>query len=350
MDTENDMKKILCLVLSVEQPSTKYRVYQYTDFFRSRGIRLVPHEIAGKRFKKKLKLIRLAKEFDAVLLQKKLLSPELLRYLKYQNPNVCYDFDDALYARESFAVKRAGYYPGSFLVRWKLNGTLKNVPCVVAGNRTLADYAVRLNPRVFVVPTPVDINRYSFVHRKRERDFRIGWIGTSSNQFYLNRIIPEVIQFLNAFPDAYFHYMSNKDILDISHNKVYFHVWSEGREIDFFQKLSVGLMPLRDDDWSRGKCAFKALQYMSTGLPAIVSNVGMNADLIRHGENGFLVSADGEWYKYLEWFHDNSDLLLKIGQEARVTVENDYSVEHCGNRLLDSLMKVFGNSWERMKN
>lgn len=80
MHIETDMKKILCLVLSVEQPSTKYRVYQYTDFFRSKGIRLVPHEIAGKRFKKKLKLIRLAKEFDAVLLQKKLLSPELLRY------------------------------------------------------------------------------------------------------------------------------------------------------------------------------------------------------------------------------------------------------------------------------
>lgn len=350
MGMKNDMKKILCLVLSVEQPSTRYRVYQYIDFFRSKGILLVPHEIAGKKFKKKLKLIRLAKEFDAVLLQKKLLSPELLRYLKVQNPNVCYDFDDALYARESFAEKRGGYHPGSFVVRRKLNGTLKNVPCVVAGNRTLADYAIRLNPRVFVVPTPVDTNRYSFVHRRGERDFRFGWIGTSSNQFFLKRIIPEVIQFLNAFPDAYFHYMSDKNTLNISHHKINFEIWSEECELDFFRKLSVGLMPLSNDDWSRGKCALKALQYMSTGLPAIVSNVGMNADLIKHGENGFLVSADGEWYQHLERLHENPELLHKIGEEARVTVEDNYSVEVCGNRLLDSLLKVFGNSWGRIKN
>ena len=340
MALKSSIKNVLCFVLSENQPSTKYRVLQYVDFFRSRDVLLEHRQIAGKTFGEKLRLIRLADTYDVVMVQKKLLSFDLLWYLKKRNPNVCFDFDDALYAKEPYSGRNQGYHPGTLQVRWKLSNTLRRVPCVIAGNRNLAEYARRYNDSVFIVPTPVDTRQYAFVHRDRKKEFNIGWLGTSNNLFYLKRVIPEIIRFLDDSPDAHFYYMSNDDNLGVSHEKVTFEIWSEEGQLAFLQKLSAGLMPLSDDDWSRGKCAFKALQYMSTGLPTIASDVGMNTDVIQDDRNGLLAKGDGDWYLQLQKLQQNRDLYHSISREARKTVEENYSIEHCGSLLLNLFTKI----------
>jgi glycosyltransferase involved in cell wall biosynthesis len=211
---------------------------------------------------------------------------------------------------------------------------------VIAGNRNLADYVRRYNDSVFVVPTPVDTRRYAFVHRDRKKKLNIGWLGTANNLFYLKRIIPEILRFLDDFPDAHFYYMSNDDVLGVSHEKITFEMWSEEGQLNFLNKLSVGLMPLTDDDWSRGKCAFKALQYMSTGLPTIASDVGMNADVIQDDRNGLLAKDEGDWYLQLLKLKKNRNFYHSISRAARKTVEENYSIEECGSLLLNVFTKV----------
>jgi glycosyltransferase involved in cell wall biosynthesis len=284
----------------------------------------------------------LAKNFDVVILQKKLLGIFWLKYLRSMNKKICYDIDDALYARETFVENKKSYRPGTFFVKLKLNQTLKNVACVIAGNRILADYAKKFNRNVKIIPTPVDTDVYSNIKQPGEKNnFNIGWVGTSKNQYYLKQIIPEIHMFLSDYPDASFYFMSNKNINLIAGDNVHFQEWSAQDENEFLQKMSVGIMPLVDDDWSRGKCAFKALQYMAAGLPVIASAVGMNSDVIIHGQNGLLASGDGDWYNCLQQLYKNFTLRKEMGKNARETVVKNYSLEKWGGILINTLSKVY---------
>ena len=334
------MNGVLFYTLGVDLPSTKFRVYQYEDYFLARKIRFDVRHIGGKSNREKRRLFAQAGEYDVVVLQKKLLGTYWLRLLKTYNRNICFDFDDALYAKESFVARKKAYRPGTLLLKKKLHTTLRNVACVFAGNKTLGDYAGRFNSNVEIVPTPVDTTVYRYLNRSApDKNFRIGWIGTSKNQFYLARIIPEIAGFLETHPKVSLHIMSDKNLLGLTHERILFSQWTPSAEIELLENISVGLMPLTDDEWSRGKCAFKALQYMATGLPVIASDVGMNAEVIQHGVNGMLANEGREWADFLMQLSDKKRR-ARIGRAARATVVESYSVEKWAPKVCSLLASI----------
>ena len=344
---ENSIKKILCFFLGDRLPSTKFRVFQYREYFKSKNILFQVEPISGKTRNEKKELFLSARNYDVVIVQKKLLSIYWLNFLKHQNPNVGYDFDDALYVKEPHVERKRIYRPGTLIFRTKLMAVLWRVSYVVAGNGILQAYAKKYNNHVFVLPTPINTDMYPFIDRSsKKKPFIIGWIGTSKNLFYLKQILPDILRFLNDYQDVMFHYMSNKNSLNTVHARVRFIQWSPENEIEFLKKMSVGLMPLTNDDWSRGKCAFKALQYMATGLPVIASPVGMNKEVIQHMKNGFLADHANEWIDILNKLYHQKIDTVQLAAAARKTVTEQYSINVCGEKLLsmlDSVLKKENN-------
>jgi len=337
------VRRILCLTCDEQLPSTKYRMQVYCNYFASRDVVWDVRPIVGKSKIEKRALVDSAKEYDAVIVQKKLLSARMLRRLVNRNKRICYDFDDALYAREPFVRKRFGYHPGTFQMRCRLKRVLRTVSCVITGNRTLAKYAEQFNPHVVIVPTPVDLHRFCPAARKTGESFHVGWIGTAGNQAYLRPTLRDIIRFLDDAPDARFMYMSDRDVLQTGHPQITFHSWSESEQVPFLQSLDAGLMPLTDDAWSRGKCTFKALQYMASGAVPVASPVGRNKEVIQSGANGFLAAEQSEWSDLLHLLYQDRGRLHAMATEARATVEGAFSVERCGAQLLRAIEGVFSS-------
>ena len=172
--------------------------------------------------------------------------------------------------------------------------------------------------------TTIDYNRSKLT---------IGWTGSHSTMHYLQFIVP----IINALKEKYsfdFLVISDRppelDIRDIQFCK-----WDKATEIIDLAKLDIGIMPLKNNEWSEGKCAFKGLQYMSLGIPTVMSPVGMNKTLVQHRENGFLADSEGEWLACLEDLLQNQELRKKIGEQGQVTVLENYSVNSMKNKYLE---------------
>ena len=324
--------------------SSRYRVYNYIPRLAAVGVRarVVPpnSERAIGRLVFTARLLREAPRADAVLIQKRLLQPSLFKLLRRLNDRLLFDFDDALFVRPS-SVPPERFDEPSILRR--LQTTLEGVKLVIAGNSSLAEYARRFAKHVTVIPTPVDVERLRpSVDRPQNAPVTLGWIGSHENLRYLERLAPvferlaRTRQFaLNVICDQPYR----QDGITITNVP-----WSLETEVEELQSVHVGLMPLDDDLWSRGKCAFKALQFMSVGVPVVASPVGMNREVIEESENGFLVGEPREWEEPLARLIDNPELRNRLGKAARRTVELRYSYEACVPLLLEGLTRVTHHS------
>lgn len=268
------------------------------------------------------------RRYDAVLIHRAacLAGPALIeRAVAMLGRPIIYDFDDAIFLLHTTeANRRFGWvkFPGKTASICRLSAH------VVAGNSYLADYARRFNPRVTVVPTSVDTDYYVPVNRDGDGGrVMIGWTGSSTSQTHLEMFAPVLKELVARRPVEVLVVSDREPVLPGIDYK--WRRWSPATEIEDISLMDIGIMPTPDDDWSRGKCSLKALQYMAVGIPAICSAVGTNREVIRHGENGLLASTREEWLACFETLIDDAALRRRLGGEARRTVEQKYSMRKC---------------------
>jgi glycosyltransferase involved in cell wall biosynthesis len=232
------------------------------------------------------------------------------------------DYDDAAFHRYDLHSIKA--------VRWllaqKIDQVMKRAALVVAGNSYLAHRARQAGSRrIEILPTVVDLKRYAPQPSRRGCDFVIGWIGSRSTTRYLLPL-QEVLRQATKWEGASVRFVGSgkwsftgvpTDFVD----------WSESCEVQAIQSFHVGIMPLQDDPWARGKCGYKLIQYMACGLPVVASPVGVNGEIVEHGVNGFLADTEAEWLAALSELRSQPQLCEELGRAGRRKVESTYSLE-----------------------
>lgn len=233
-----------------------------------------------------------------------------------------YDFDDAIWL-PNYSASNARFHRLKFYK--KVNRCMKWAWKISAGNAYLADYARQFNPNVSIIPTTID----TIHHHNLQTDYAhhppvIGWTGTHTTMRYLDTIVPVLAELEQQF-EFEFLVISNEDP-NIPLRSFRYLPWKKESEIKDLATINIGIMPLEEDIWSKGKCGFKALQYMALGIPTVLSPVGVNTSIVEHGINGFHARSESEWKLYLTMLLKDAELRRQVGQAGKQTVEKHYSV------------------------
>jgi glycosyltransferase involved in cell wall biosynthesis len=342
--------RILFLISGHRVPSSRFRILQYLPYLRGAG-----HECAvaasrppkyrgwplvGDRASQwprrlfrwfDLVLCR-AGRYDVVVLERELFdrldAPRWEERFRRAARAMVLDFDDAIFLP----------HPRKFAA------VAAMCEAVIAGNQALAAEAAPHNPRTVVIPTVVDADRYRF--RAAGRQGRagetpvVGWTGMAANLVYLAPIAPALRELARARRYE-LRIIAERSAplrrLDLAGVAVRFVPWREASEIEDLQAFDVGLMPLPDEPWARYKCGLKAIQYMACGIATVASGVGVNRQIVRHGENGLLAEGGDAWLARLRALLDDAHLRRRLGDAGRRTVEETYSVRAQLPRLIDVL-------------
>ena len=255
----------------------------------------------------------------------------LARILRCQ---LIYDFDDAIWNE---ATSQSNWFVSTLKSPTKTSKICKLSKQVSVGNGYLAKYARNYNKQVSVVPTTIDTKyKHNVLKQHLPQKVVIGWTGSHSTLGYLSSIIP-ILSELEKSREFEFKVIADQEpSIDLSSYR--FSKWDLTTEIQDLLEIDIGLMPLPDDGWAKGKCGLKALQYMSLGIPALVSPVGVNKEIVTHGVEGFHCSHPQEWRQFILKLINDTDLRNEMGKNGREKVINDYSVEAVAPKFL-SLFK-----------
>lgn len=312
----------------MEKPSARYRILQYLPILEEAGFTSRVFPIPGRLWER-IRLFRAMRDFDLVFLQKKLLGAVEWTVLRRNSRIIVYDVDDAVMFRDSKSLN-----PFSRKRQMSFARTARQADCIVAGNEYLRQFAAEENRNVILVPTSLDMSRY--VEKPRGSNpgsVTLGWIGSSATLYYLERMRDVWDTIFDRFPHVKLKIVADK-FFDCMRMPVIKKQWDYADEIDDLHSFDIGLMPLTDDPWARGKCGFKLLQYMAVGIPAVCSPVGVNKEIVSEGVNGFLAGNTDEWISKLSILVRDYDLRLRLGGSARERVLRNYSVEVNGKKLI----------------
>lgn len=319
------MASILLIALDARKPSTRLRILPLATALREQGhdVTLVelPRGIAGR-----LGLLRMAATHDVVVLQKKLFPAAYLDALRRANPRLIFDVDDAVMFHE---LERNEALTGRHFVRFCHTAAASRI--VVAGNGFVAEFA-RLarqtqGNKVFVLPTPVDTRTISArSDGQTAGPVVVGWIGTKGNLQQLTHLAEPLREVASACPNLRLKVIADGNI-ELPGVPVEHKPWRAEEEADDLRSFDIGIMPLADSLWNRGKGGYKLLQYMAAGLPAVASPIGINAEIIHAGENGLLASTPQEWRDQLLHLARNPELRTRMGRAARSTIEARFSLD-----------------------
>jgi glycosyltransferase involved in cell wall biosynthesis len=261
--------------------------------------------------------------YDVVVLQRDLTPLPfacLEKIICFLHKKVIFDFDDAIWLNyeKPLQAQLGG--------KNKIPTILKRVSAVVAGNKNLLDYAERQGTRKTVlIPTVVKMEKAK-KRKNKNALLTLGWIGTESTLSELGELSGTLILLLETFPDLKLQIVCNRfDAFQAEHKRIEKITWSLEKEAAFFQHINIGLMPLLETDWNRYKCGAKALLFMAEKIPVVISPVGMNASLIRDGENGFLAQASKEWKEKISHLITDKKLRERLGEMAYKTVSGEYT-------------------------
>lgn len=320
--------------------STRHRLLNLLPFLEEKGVRAILLRGGRTSVATAWQALRLAAVVDCVYIQKKLLPPWYLWLLRRAARRMVYDFDDALYAPRSKAT------PDQLRLarrqRAQLDRMLATVDLAVAGNETLGDYARSHRSRVIVIPTTYRAEGIAPKPHIHAVPTVIGWIGSEGTMVYLEEFVPILRRLALALrPRVAFRVISNADFSAAGLEGVVQNVrWSLEEETSLILSLDIGIMPLLDDERSRGKCAFKAIQMMTCGLPVVASPVGSNNEVIQDGVNGFLAASEEEWLARLGELVESPSTRERIGAHARESVLARYAVDGWAARLCSALFDV----------
>jgi len=293
-------------------------LYQPGHFF-SKAITIIASFI-GRFF-----LMFTLKKFDLVFIHREAspIGPPIFEWIiaKVLKKQIVYDFDDAIWLQNTSDANKI-----VARIKWhhKVESICKWANKISCGNEYLAEFARQFNTNVYIVPTTVDME---FSHNKTKNQdtnsIVVGWTGTHSTIKYLYDLEPLLVE-IQKNKEFIFQVISNKDP-KFENLKYKYISWSKASEIDDLLMLNIGIMPLKDDQWAKGKCGFKAIQYMSLGIPAIVSNVGVNATIVNNKVNGFVCNNVKEWKESLSILIENENLRFEFGKKAKQKIQDNYS-------------------------
>lgn len=239
---------------------------------------------------------------------------------------IIYDFDDAIWLTDK---KEEPLIDRIFRWRCKAGSICKWSYKVSCGNEYLQQYAKRFNRNCVLNPTTIDSenlhNRELYTTQKSEKRIVIGWTGSHSTLKYLYRLEIVLQKIQKKFEQVDILVVADKKPI-MNLDRISYKSWSKESEITNLLQADIGIMPLPDDDWTKGKCGFKALQYMALEIPAVISPVGVNKEIVRHEANGYLCNSDDEWILILEKLIASKTLREQIGKAGRQTVIDRYSV------------------------
>ena len=262
---------------------------------------------------------------SVVVIEKELIPyfPALFeRWLVWRGIKIVVDFDDALFHQYDIHPKK---WVRRFL-RNKIATVMRLAHTVTAGNKYLADYALHAGAsKVRIIPTVIDLARYPARIEKGEADvINIGWIGSPSTSQYLRDIVPALARVCEGGRSILKTVGSGPvELPDVALVVI---PWTEETEVEEINSFDIGIMPLRDEPWERGKCGFKLIQYMACGLPVVASPVGVNATIVEHGVNGFLATSICEWEQALRTLAADPALRMRMGLAGRAKVQTEFSL------------------------
>jgi glycosyltransferase involved in cell wall biosynthesis len=266
-------------------------------------------------------------KFDFVYIHKEAapIGPPIFEWIiaKVFRKKIIYDFDDNIWTSLSSEAN-----PSAALVKcnWKAAYICKYSHIVTVGNEFLAAYARKYNNDVRIIPTVVNTqNHHNKLKNQSDKNLTIGWTGTYTNLHNLS-IIENVIRALQEKYSFTFLIIANKDP-QLKNLKYTYIKWNIKTEIDDLMGMNIGIMPLAGTDVEMGKCGFKAIQYASLGIPAVVSPVGANKEVVTHQQTGFWANSETEWFSYLEQLILNESLRSEMGIKARNKMIAEYSVD-----------------------
>jgi glycosyltransferase involved in cell wall biosynthesis len=356
-------RRILVLALTpypVDRvPGQRFRIEQWAPLLRASGIDVVfspflspgvldvlysrghtGRKVAGvlQGYLRRLHDIGRVQQFDVVYLYREAawLGKAWIEMLASRRRPVVFDFDDAIYLAASSEANRAVAFLKS---PRKVEAICRLSACVVVGNEMLASFAQQHASRVEVIPTTIDTDKYRAVSRPPNRRPIVGWSGSQTTVPYLGQLA-DALRRLRARHDFELRVIGGSIQLDGV--DVHCRPWRAATEVEDLSALDVGLMPLPDDEWSRGKCGLKALQYMGLGIPPVVSPVGVNAAIVTDGQNGFHARTDDEWVDRLARLLRDAPLRASLGAAARRTVDERYSARVQAPRLASVFRQLSG--------
>lgn len=275
--------------------------------------RRVPQIVAGRRY-------------DMTLLQREFVSTLYTLEGFTRNPRIL-DVDDAIFLHRDgrFAEKLA-----------------RSVDTIVCGNSFLAERFSSWNSRIEILPTAVDCERFVPYPRHNLSRPVIGWIGSRSNFRYLKQIEHSLALLLIKHPDTVFRVVADADpeLTLLPSQQVEFIKWSPVNEAELTATFTIGIMPLTDGQWERGKCSFKMLQYMACAVPVVVSPVGMNAEVLGLGDVGLAAVSGDDWIDALDMLLREPNTAIAMGVAGREIVSAHFSATRIAERLADILRSV----------
>ena len=341
------MPRVACLTDLPQTPSSRFRVRQFVPLLQEQGIDVIDfprrhsRELAGRPDRRirhspallakacvyellnladRFRDVRSAKSFDAILISRELMIGYPSFEFLIKKPLIL-DVDDAIFLNGR-------------LTKYAFDTLAQKADLVLAGNQYLSD--------VITIPTSVDTDRWKPPDIKGSAGhFIVGWCGTSTSFPYFEPLQDALAKFLHD-TCAKFRIMSDRfpRELDILRPYVEFSQWSEEEEVQFIQGLDVGLMPLRDDEWAKGKCAYKMLLYAACSVPVVVSPFGVNGEILREVNLGIGAVTSADWYDALCSIFNNRKLAQEMGRAGVKHVKDKYSVLENGKRIAQAIRDI----------
>lgn len=332
--------KLLFLSTKATRPSHRFRVEQMLSHLERRG-----HDCTVDFFPKspvsRFWFYRQLSKFDAVFIQQRTLDPVELGFVRHLSKRLIFDLDDS--------VMFNGHGQPCRRRARRFDAMVRAADLVICGNQFLSERVaecfsgLHTKKNIAILPTAIDTERFRpGLSPKNQTDaVTIGWTGSRSTNPYLNAIFP-ILAEVNG--NAELKVMSDTteglDFSQLGSLPYRFVKWSAETEVAETAEFDIGLMPLPDDNGTRGKCGCKALQYMALGIPAVCSAVGVNRDIIQHGRNGFLPETPADWTNTLNRLVLDANLRQQVGTTGRSTAESGYSLREVVSRLAELLETV----------
>jgi glycosyltransferase involved in cell wall biosynthesis len=324
--------KLLVITNNPDRASFRQRIEIYLDCLRAEGINctvcLYPTDPVGR-----LKLLQSSRDFDAVFLHKKRLNPLDALLLHRYARKVIYDFDDAVMYDDNRPDKPSRKRRRDF------QRTVKLADLVIAGNKYLAELAKPFNNNVEILPTGLNIGEYDLkISRPVDGKIRLVWIGSQATLPYLRQIRPALEDIGKRFSNTILRIICD-GFFDLQNMEVEQRVWSQQTQARDLVECDIGLAPLPDNPFTRGKCGFKVLQYAAAHLPVVVSPVGVNAELISNGSTGFLAVSSRDWGDCVCRLIQNQTLRQQMGNAARQSIHS-YDCKYLTKRLVELICSI----------
>jgi len=332
------MSTVVLLGYDLEQPSFRHRMRTLIGTLDAAGWQVraerFPSGRYGIRTWERRSLLR---EADVVVLhQIKLSAMEARLFASFSRRRI-FDVDDAIYVRKP---RQLGDAPDDS--RWrkrKFAATCRWVDVVAAGNDVLDGVARASAPAVTILPTSIDTAAYRPTTATAADPPTIVWIGSPENLVYLEMIRPALARLTGRYPTLKMRVICSRfpDWPEVNIERV---AWSSATEAGALAAAHIGVMPLTDDEWARGKCAFKLLQYMAAALPCVASPVGANTEAVIDGFNGFHARTADEWERHLDALIRSPELRARFGASGRAHAESRYAMRTYQARYLELLQRV----------